>query len=57
MKKYFKSWSYDANPEKEEIILHVQDVEKGWVSVATLSECPTKNMTDEEIEKTRKEYE
>lgn len=50
MSKKFKSWSWEYNEEREEITIFVQDCRKGWMSVATLSECPKGNMTDEEFD-------
>lgn len=49
-KKLFKEWSYERNEEKEELTVLVNDVNGGWKSLATLSGCPTKDMTDEEID-------
>ena len=50
MPKLFKSWSYDYNEETEEVTIYIQDVDNGWMTLATLSDCPKGNMTDEEFD-------
>ena len=50
MKKLFKSWSYNYDEEKEEFTILIQDCNGNWGSIATVGDCPRKNMTDEELD-------
>ncbi len=50
MTKLFKSWSYDYDAEKEEITILIQNYDGGWGSIATVSDCPKGDLTDEEFD-------
>ena len=49
-KKYFKDWSYECDPDKEEITVYVQDTRRGWITLAIVPNCPTFGMVWEEID-------
>ena len=48
--KFFKSWSYDYNEKDKSITIYIQDINEGWLTLATISNCPRGNMTDEEFD-------
>ena len=50
MKKEFKSWSWIYHEDNESVEILIQDIEKGWLSLATISNCPKGNLTDEEYD-------
>ena len=51
MRKKYKRWSWQYNESNESVDILVEDTKIGWVSIATISECPKGDMTNEEFEK------
>lgn len=51
--KTYKAWSLKANSINEEIEVYVKNEDDKWEAIASVENCPTKDMLDEDI---RKEY-